>query len=69
MRMRRIDNPEQTQNRESPKEGSAGVGSEKTITISRRAWVTLALLSRHSSDGLFLRDYASSCNTRNYTGL
>jgi MFS family permease len=45
MRMRRIDNPEQTQNRESPKAGSAGVGSEKTITISRRAWVTLALLS------------------------
>ena len=45
MRMRRIDNPEQTQNRESPKEGSAGAGSGKTITISRRAWVTLALLS------------------------
>ena len=45
MRMRRIDNPEQTQNRDSPKEGSAGAGSGKTITISRRAWVTLALLS------------------------
>ena len=45
MRMRRIGNPEQTQNRESPKEGSAGAGSGKTITISRRAWVTLALLS------------------------
>ena len=43
--MRRIGNPEQTQNRESPKEGSAGAGSGKTITISRRAWVTLALLS------------------------
>jgi MFS family permease len=41
MRMRRIDNPELTQNRESPKEGSAG----KAITISRRAWFTLALLS------------------------
>ena len=41
--MRRIDNPELAQNRESPKEGSAG--AEKTITISRRAWVTLALLS------------------------
>ena len=65
--MRRIDNPELAQNRESPKEGSAG--AEKTITISRRAWVTLALLSEHSSDGLFLRDYASSCNTRNHTGL
>lgn len=39
--MRRIDNPELTQNRESPKEGSAG----KAITISRRAWFTLALLS------------------------
>ncbi|MGB7632885.1 MAG: MFS transporter, partial [Nitrososphaeraceae archaeon] len=43
--MRRIDNPEQTQNRDSPKEGSAGAGSGKTITISRRAWITLALLS------------------------
>src|SRR5215510_5540956 len=43
MRMRRIDNPELSQNRESPNEGS--VGAEKTIAISRRAWFTLALLS------------------------
>jgi MFS family permease len=43
MRMRRIDNPELSQDSESPNE--RGVGSEKTITISRRAWFTLALLS------------------------
>ena len=65
--MRRIDNPELSQDRENPNEGSAG--AEKTITISRRAWFTLALLSEHSPGGLFLRDYASSCNPRNYTGL
>jgi MFS family permease len=43
MGMRRIDNPELSHDRESPNE--RGVGSEKTITISRRAWFTLALLS------------------------
>ena len=42
--MRRIDNPELSQDRENPNEGSAG--AEKSITISRRAWFTLALLER-----------------------
>jgi MFS family permease len=41
MRMRRIDKPELTENRVSPIEGGAG----KTITVSRTAWFTLALLS------------------------
>ncbi len=44
MRMRRIDNPELSQDRESLNEGSGG-GAEKPVTISRRAWFTLALLS------------------------
>jgi MFS family permease len=41
MRMRKIDNPGLTQNRDSPKGGE----TENTIAISRRAWFTLALLS------------------------
>src|SRR5918995_5571041 len=45
MRMRRIDNPKLSPDRESRNEGSTGTGAEGTINISRRAWFTLALLS------------------------
>ena len=65
MKMRRVDNSGLTENRDTPKEG----GTESPITVGRRAWFTLALLSRHTSDGIFLRDHASSCDTRNHTGL
>ena len=40
-RMRRNDNPEMSQNSYSDKDRGTG----NTITISRRAWFTLALLS------------------------
>ena len=41
MKMRRVDNSGLTENRDTPKEG----GTESPITVGRRAWFTLALLS------------------------
>src|SRR5687768_3612125 len=41
MKMRRVDNSGITENRDTPKEG----GTESPITVGRRAWFTLALLS------------------------